>query len=277
MSAILRFAREKPLGAAGGCFFLIAVLVAVLAPVLAPYDPTDTDVLERLALPSTEHWMGTDALGRDVLSRVIYGAQISMLVGISSVLIGSGIGAPIGLVSGYLGRRTDMVVQRIMDVIMTFPSLILAIAVMAVLGNSLLNVILAIAIPMIPRANRLVRSVVVAVKEFQFVEAAKAAGATQTRIMLRHLLPNCLAAYLIYATSTLAHAIIIEASLSFLGLGVPPPAPSWGRSVSEAMEYLRQDPLLGVFPGLAVSAVVFGISMFGDALRDIWDPRLKRL
>jgi len=271
------FFRDKPLGAAGGVIFVFMLIVAIFAPWIAPTDPTWTDVMNRLQSPSMEHWMGTDELGRDVLSRVIYGARISALVGIGATALGTTVGAILGLISGFLGGRTDMFMQRIMDMVLAFPSLIMAIAIMAVLGPSTINVIMAIAIPAIPRANRVVRSVALSVKQFQFIEAAKAVGGSPLRIIFRHVLPNSMASYLIVATSMLGGAIMIEASLSFLGLGVPPPEPSWGRSLSEAMWYYYGSPWLAIFPGLAISVLIFSANMLGDALRDVWDPRLKRL
>lgn len=277
LAGIGRFFREKPLGAVGAVMFFSMVGMAILAPLISPYDPLHTDLSVRLSTPTWEHWFGADELGRDLLTRVMYGAQISTLVGVGAVLMGSTIGALIGITSGYAGGRTDLIVQRIMDVLMSFPGLILAIALMTALGGSTLNLIIAISVPQFPRTNRVVRSVTIAVKEFQFVEAAKGVGASRWRIIWRHVLPNCMAAYLIVATAMLATAILIESSLSFLGLGVPPPAPSWGRSLSEAMAYMYRAPWMGVFPGMAISFMVFGINMFGDALRDVWDPRLKRL
>jgi len=277
LATVLRFAREKPLGAAGGAIFVFMVLVAILAPWISPYDPLSTEIALRLASPSWDHLLGTDALGRDVLSRLIYGAQISALVGIAATLCGTTIGTLIGIISGYLGGRWDLYIQRIMDMLMSFPSLILAIAIMAGLGSSIVNVIIAIAVPGFPRTNRVIRSVAVSVKQLQYVEAAKAVGARQSRIIFHHVLPNCLASYLIVATSTLGGAILIEASLSFLGLGIPPPHPSWGRSLFESLDSYISAPWLAIFPGLAISLVVFGANMLGDALRDVWDPRLKRL
>jgi peptide/nickel transport system permease protein len=253
------------------------VLVALVSPWITPYDPLSTDVINRLQGPSWAHLLGTDEVGRDVLSRVIYGARISAIVGIGATLVGTTVGALIGVISGYVGGKWDMAIQRIMDIIMAFPGLVLSIAIMAVLGPSINNVILAISIPSIPRANRVVRSVAVSVRGFPFVEAAKAVGCKPTRIIFRHVIPNTLASYLIVATSMLGAAILIEASLSFLGLGVPPPHPSWGRSLSEAMQYMYKAPWLSIFPGLAISIIVFAVNMFGDALRDVWDPRLKRL
>jgi len=277
VAAIFRFCREKPLGATGSIIFILTILVAVLTPWISPYDPISTDIPARLSAPSLTHLLGTDHLGRDVLSRLMEGSRVAMLVGLTSTLLGTSIGAIIGIVSGYTGKRTDMYIQRLMDMWLAFPSLILALAIMAVLGSSVFNVILAIAIPSIPRANRVVRSVAIAVKEFQYVEAARAVGAKPSRIIFRHIVPNCLASYLIVLTGMLGAAILIEASLSFLGLGIPPPFPSWGRSLSVSMGYLYSAPWLAIFPGVAISVVVFAANMFGDALRDVWDPRLKRL
>ena len=277
LSVILRFAREKPLGGAGAVICIIWILVAILAPWITPYDPLTNDMPARLSPPCLAHLLGTDTLGRDVLSRLIDGARVAALVGIMSTLFGTGIGALIGIVSGYMGKRVDLYVQRVMDMLMAFPTLFLALAIMAVLGTSVTNVIIALAIPFMPRANRVVRSVAIAVKEFQYVEAARAVGARPSRIILRHLVPNCMASYLIVFTSMIGTAILIEASLSFLGLGIPPPYPSWGRSLSEAVQFMYSAPWLAIFPGVAISLVVFGANMFGDALRDVWDPRLKRL
>lgn len=277
LSVILRFAREKPLGAIGGVVFLLWILVAILAPWITPYDPLTNNIPIRLSPPTLAHLLGTDWLGRDVLSRLIDGARVSAVVAITATIIGTGLGALIGIVSGYIGKRVDLYVQRVMDVLMAFPTLVLALAIMAVLGASVVNVIIALSIPFTPRANRVVRSVAIAVKEFQYIEAAKAVGARRARIIFRHLVPNCMASYLIVFSSMIGTAILIEASLSFLGLGIPPPYPSWGRSLSEAVQYLYSAPLLAIFPGVAISLVVFGVNIFGDALRDVWDPRLKRL
>ncbi|MEW6142923.1 MAG: ABC transporter permease [Chloroflexota bacterium] len=274
---IARFFRDKPLGAAGAAVFFGMIIIALIGPWITPYDPLSTDVMHRLQGPSWAHLMGTDEVGRDVVSRVILGARVSAIVGIGATLVGTTVGAVIGVISGYVGGKVDMGIQRIMDMIMAFPGLVLAIAIMAVLGPSIINVILAISIPSMPRANRVIRSIAVSVKEFPYIEAARAVGCRPWRIILRHVIPNTLASYLIVATSMLGAAILIEASLSFLGLGIPPPHPSWGRSLSEAMQYMYKAPWLSIFPGLAISMIVFAVNMFGDALRDVWDPRLKRL
>lgn len=276
-SVVAGFFRAKPLGAVGAVIFVLMILVALTAQWVAPYDPITVDIMARLLPPSWSHWLGTDELGRDILSRIIFGARVSAIVGIGATLMGTTVGALIGVISGYAGGRADMVIQRIMDVILAFPSLILSLAIMSVLGGSVWNVVIAIAIPSLPRANRVARSVAVSVKEFQYIEAARAVGVKPWRIISDHVVPNTLASFLIVATSMLGGAIMVEASLSFLGLGIPPPSPSWGRSLSEAMQYFYRAPWLAVFPGVAISLVVFGANMFGDALRDIWDPRLKRL
>jgi peptide/nickel transport system permease protein len=253
------------------------MLVALSGPWIMPYDPLGTNVMQRLQGPSLQHLMGTDGVGRDILSRLIAGARTTLLIGVTSSFIGVTIGTIIGVVSGYLSGKADTVIQRFMDMIMAFPSLILAIAIMAVLGSSVMNVILAIAFPMIPRTNRVARSVALATREFSFVEAARAIGASETRIIYRHIIPNVVASYLIVLTMDLGMAILAEASLSFLGLGIPAPQPSWGRDLFDAMSQVAFYPWLGIFPGLAIALTVFGANMFGDALRDRWDPRLRQV
>lgn len=276
-TALFDFIKNKPLGAVGAAVFILMILVAIFAPFISPFDPVTTHIRERLAQPSLTHILGTDELGRDLLSRLIYGTRVSIMVGVLSSVIGSLIGAFIGIPSGYVGGRVDMAIQRIMDVLLAFPALIMALAIMAVLGTSIPNVIIAISIPFIPRSNRVVRSVALSVKEMQYIEAAKALGARSARVIFRHMVPNTLASYLIVITALLGNAILIEASLSFLGLGIPPPYPSWGRSLSDSMQYYLQAPWIAIFPGIAISLAVFGANLFGDALRDVWDPRLKRV
>jgi len=252
-------------------------IVALIAPLIAPHDPIATNIAIRVMGPSWEHWLGTDELGRDILSRMLYGARASVVVGISATAAGCVLGSMIGIFSGYVGGKTDLLIQRFMDMIMTFPGLILAIAMMVVLGQSERNVIIAIAIPGIPGANRIVRSVALSVKQFQYVEAAKALGVKRFGVLVNHVLPNCLAPFLIIVTSTLGGTVLAEASLSFLGLGIPAPQPSWGRSLMEAQPYFYTSPMLAVIPGIAISLVVFSANMLGDGLRDVWDPRLKKL
>jgi peptide/nickel transport system permease protein len=252
------------------------VVIAVFAPVVTFYDPLLMDFTGDLQTPSTEHWMGTDTWGRDVWSRIAYGARISLYVGLLSVLTGSVGGAIIGLFSAYYGGRVDGVIQRIMDSLMSIPTLILALTIMAALGQSLNNVVIAVAIPQLPRANRVVRSQALSVKQSEFALAAQAIGASDVRIVLQHIMPQCVAPWLIIATAALGTAIIAETSLSFLGLGVPPPEPSWGSMLTgRVRNYYAVAPWLAIWPGVAISAAVYGFNLFGDALRDVLDPRLR--
>jgi peptide/nickel transport system permease protein len=254
------------------------LVLALFAPWLAPYGP-ETFIeggSARLQPPSWRFPMGTDNLGRDILSRVMHGARLSMLVGCVSTFFGTGIGAGLALITAYLGGRWDLLAQRLMDVLWAFPSLVIAIVIIAILGRSTTNLIIAIAIVVIPSAARVVRSAVLVVKEADYVQAARAVGASQWRIIWRAIAPNCLAPYLIIATASLGGAIITEASLSFLGLGVPPPAPSWGRDLfGSAQKFAELAPWMPIMPGLAISLTVYGFNLFGDAIRDIFDPRLR--
>ena len=275
---VLRFARRQPLGALGSLIVLAMLVLAIFASWIAPYSPEEfiEGGSARLLPPSVRFPMGTDNLGRDILSRVIHGARLSMLVGFVSTFFGTGIGAVIAVVTAYLGGKWDLMAQRFMDVLWSFPSLIIAIVVVAVLGRSTTNLIIAIAIVVIPSAARVVRSAVLAVKATEYVEAARAAGANQRRIVFRHIAANCLAPYLIIATASLGSAIITEASLSFLGLGVPPPAPSWGRDLfGSAQKFAELAPWMPIMPGIAISLTVYAFNLFGDAIRDLLDPRLR--
>jgi peptide/nickel transport system permease protein len=270
------FFRRKPLGAIGGTIIFGMVIVAIFAPIVTFYEPTRTSFGNDLQSPSLTHWMGTDTWGRDVWTRIAYGARISLYVGLLSVATGSLGGALIGLVSAYYGGKVDAFIQRIMDSMMAIPTLILALAIMSALGQSLNNVVLAIAIPQIPRANRVVRSQALAVKESEFVLAARAIGSSDMRIILQHVMPQCVAPWLIIATAGLGTAIIAEAGLSFLGLGVPEPTPSWGSMLTgRVRNYYAVAPWLAIWPGLAISVAVYGFNLFGDALRDVLDPRLR--
>jgi peptide/nickel transport system permease protein len=270
------FIRRKPMGFVGVVIIFVLTLTAVFADKIARYKPDQVRAAERLKAPSATHWFGTDDFGRDVFSRVAHGARISLRIGIVAVLLGTTAGALIGLTSGYLGGRADLVTQRIMDALMAFPTLVLALAVVAALGASLRNVILAVSLTLVPAANRLVRSVALSVRETSFVLAARALGASQWRTVFRHVLPNCLAPYLVIATANLGSAVVAEASLGFLGLGVPPPTPAWGSMLSGATQsYLFRAPWMAIYPGLAISFAVFGFNMLGDAIRDLLDPKLK--
>jgi peptide/nickel transport system permease protein len=270
------FVRKKPLGAIGAVLLFSFIFVAIFAPWLATHDPDLNDYRARVKPPSAEHWFGTDNFGRDIYSRVVYGARISMYVGILATLIGTSIGALTGLVSGFLGGKVDQIVQRFTDVMFTIPGLVLAMAIVTMLGPSMLNVIIAIAIPRIPDTNRVIRSAVLSAKESLYVDAAHAIGCANWRIMLQHILPNVTAPYIVIASAGLAGAILVEASLSFLGMGVPPPAPSWGRMLStEGMRFFETAIWMAIFPGFFISAAVFGANLFGDALRDVLDPKLR--
>jgi peptide/nickel transport system permease protein len=274
--ALGRFARKKPLGAAGGVLMLVMVLVAVLANQLQTYDPIATNPGETLAPPSRAHWLGADHLGRDVYSRVVHGARVSLMVGLGSTLAGSVLGGIIGLLSGYIGGKVDLVAQRVMDILQGLPLLVLALVMSAALGPSVPNVILAISIPILPRAGRVIRSSVLSIREMQYIEAARAIGDGRLRIAFRHILPNTIGPFIVLGTAQLGSAILVEATLSFLGLGVPEPYPSWGRMLSvSAAEYAQKAPHLVLFPGLAISLAVFGSNLLGDALRDTLDPRLR--
>ena len=269
-------ARRHLLGAIGLVIMLLFVLTAILANVIARYDPLAVDAAHALARPGWQHWMGTDSFGRDVFSRIIHGARISLAVGIGSTALGAIFGVVIGLASGYLSGWVDLVFQRVTDILQALPLLVLALVMTAALGPSLPNVILAIAIPLVPIVARVIRANTLALRELPFIEAAKSIGMSEMRIALRHVLPNTLAPLIVLMTAQLGSTVLTEASLSFLGLGIPEPYPSWGRMLSEsAAEYVRTAPWLVIFPGLAISLAVFGTNLFGDALRDILDPRQR--
>jgi peptide/nickel transport system permease protein len=278
LGAARAFARNRPLGAAGALVVIAMLLVAVAAPLLAPYDPVAVDFGAMLAPPSNQHWLGTDAFGRDVLSRLIYGSRTALLVGFGAALIGATAGAILGVGSAYFGGRVDLYLQRFMDIFLSFPLIILALAIVAILGNSLPNVIMAITLPMIPRCALVIRSTALSVREMPYVDAARAAGFRHGRIILRHMLPNVMAPYLIMLTSFLGQAILLEASLSFLGLGVQEPTAAWGLMLrGAAVEFAETAPWMAIFPGLAISLAVFAFNLFGDSLRDALDPKLRTL
>jgi ABC-type dipeptide/oligopeptide/nickel transport system permease subunit len=274
--SLANFARRKPLGAFGAVVATLLIIVAIFAPLIATHDPTETNSAYVFAPPGSELLLGGDRLGRDVFSRLVYGARISLEVGILSVLFGATIGAFVGIVSAYFGGKTDLIVQRFVDALMAFPALILALAVMAVLGASITNVIIALSVVFIPATARIIRSQALSIKETDYVLAATAVGVGDWRIILRHMAPNCAATYIVLATLSLGIAIIVEASLSFLGVGVPPSVPSWGGMLTgAAQQYVEVAPWLGVFPGLAIAIVVFAWNLLGDSLRDVLDPRLR--
>ncbi len=272
----LFFVRSYPLGAIGALIMTLFVLAAIFAEVIVGLSPLTTNPRASLAAPGGEHLMGADFMGRDVYARIVYGARISLAVGIGSTALGCIFGVSIGLASGYLGGWFDLIVQRVMDVMQALPLLVLALVFAAALGPSLPNTIIAIAIPLVPSIARVIRSNTLALRELAFVEAAQATGMSEWRLAIRHILPNTIAPLIVLATAQLGSTILTEASLSFLGLGVPEPHPSWGRMLSEsAAEYMRRAPWLVIFPGLAISLAVFGTNLLGDALRDVLDPRQR--
>lgn len=278
---VLQFALQQPLGAAGLILILVMAVCALFAPWVAPYDPLAVDYGAMLAAPSRDHLLGTDSFGRDVLSRVIYGARTALAIGFIASIWGSTAGAVIGVISAYFGGKVDLVIQRIMDVLLSFPIIVLAITVVAVLGKNVvlgidINLIIAIGLPMVPKVARVVRSSALAIRELPYIDAARAAGFSHTRIIFRHIVPNVVAPYLIMLTAFVAQAILSEASLSFLGLGVTEPTPSWGLMLSgAAADFYQQAPWMIVFPGVAISLAVFAFNLFGDSLRDWLDPKIK--
>ncbi len=270
------FVRRKPLGAAGGLVLAGMLALALLAEGIAPYGYDEADIFSRLKAPSEAHWLGTDNLGRDLLSRVIYGARVSMAVGFGGVVVGLLLGTAVGLVSGYFGGRLDLVLQRVVDAFMCFPLLLVALTIMALLGPGLGNVILTLGLVLGVRDSRVIRSAVLSVKAHLYLEAARALGAAHTAMIGRHVLPNILAPIIILGTVNLGAIILTEAALSFLGFGVPPPRPSWGGMLSGAgLVHMLRAPWLALWPGVALSLAVFGANMLGDALRDLLDPRLR--
>ena len=270
------FVRRKPLGAAGGLVLAGMLALALLAGRVAPYGYDEADIFSRLKAPSEAHWLGTDNLGRDLLSRVMYGARVSMAVGFGGVVVGLLLGTAVGLVSGYFGGRLDLVLQRVVDAFMCFPLLLVALTIMALLGPGLGNVILTLGLVLGVRDSRVIRSAVLSVKAHLYLEAARALGAAHAAMIGRHVLPNILAPIIILGTVNLGAIILTEAALSFLGFGVPPPRPSWGGMLSGAgLVHMLRAPWLALWPGVALSLAVFGANMLGDALRDLLDPRLR--
>jgi peptide/nickel transport system permease protein len=278
---VLQFMVQQPLGAAGLACIVIMAACALFAPWVAPYDPLTVDYASMLSAPSWEHPLGTDSFGRDVLSRIIYGARTALAVGFLASFLGSTAGAVIGVASAYFGGRIDLFIQRVMDVLLSFPIIVLAITVVAVLGkNPILgvdvNLVIAIGLPMMPKVARVVRSSALAIRELPYIDAARAAGFSDARIIFRHMVPNVVAPYLIMVTAFVAQAILAEASLSFLGLGVTEPTASWGLMLSgAAADFYQQAPWMIVFPGIAISTAVFAFNLFGDSLRDWLDPKIK--
>ena len=276
LKAVTTFLRRKPLGTTGLAIVVLAAFIAVTAPYIAPYDPYDISTSRVLKAPSFDNWFGTDRLGRDILSRTMYGSGVSIYVGIIAMIAASTVGSFVAVTSAFYSGKYDLIVQRVVDSLSAFPSLLLALALMAALGSSLNNVILAISIVFLPRIARIVRSVALSVKEMPYVEASRAIGGSDLRIMLRHILPNTFASLVVVSTSLVGSAIIIEASLSFLGLSGAGNTITWGAMLNqEQLLDFSGAPWIGLFPGFALTFVVFGINIFGDALRDVLDPKLR--
>ena len=274
---VVKFIRTKPLGAAGALIILGMMVVAASAQALAPYDAYRADYGLQFARPSVEHWFGTDEFGRDVLSRIMYGARIALFVGFTASFAGCTTGALLGVTSAFLGGKVDLFLERLMDVLLAFPQLILALAIASILGPAVHNVVIAISIPIIPRAARVVRATALSVKENVYVEAVQALGAPRRRVIFRHIVPNVVAPYIIIVTAQLGGAILAEAALSYLGLGAAEPTPSWGLMLSgSALSYAEKAPWIPIFPGIAISLGVFGFNLFGDSLRDALDPKLRK-
>jgi peptide/nickel transport system permease protein len=273
---LARLLRDKPLGAFGGLVLLLFVVVGVFAPWVAPYDYNEIAPLDRMQGPSWAHWFGTDNLGRDVLSRCIYGAQLSVIIGCSAAALATVISAVIGIVSGYFGGKIDMAVQRFVDAWMSFPDLIVLIVVVSVLGPGMPQIIFTLGLLLGIGGSRIVRSAVVSVREHMYVHAAQSIGAGTLRILWKHVLPNVMAPIIVLFTTRVGSVILAESGLSFLGLGVPPPAPTWGSMLSgSGRTYMFQGPWLALAPGLCLTVVVYATNVFGDALRDLLDPRMR--
>jgi peptide/nickel transport system permease protein len=275
LAQLWRFCRQNPLGAAGGLVVVVMILMAAFADLVTVYDPTRNNFGAMSQAPDAEFWLGTDQFGRDVYTRIVYGARTALLVGFVSAFVGATIGLVLGVASAYFGGHFDLWFQRVMDVLMAFPLIILALAVVSIFGTGTANVILAITIPFIPRCARVVRSSALAVREMPYIDAARACGFGHTRIVLRHMVPNVMAPYLIMITAFVGQAILIEASLSFLGLGVQEPVPAWGLMLRGGAADAEGAPWVAVYPGVAISLAVFGFNLFGDALRDWLDPKMK--
>ena len=267
--------RQNPLVVGGGCLVVLMVALATLAGVVAPYDPTDMKVADALRGPSATHLFGTDRFGRDVLSRTIYGSRIALGVALSSIALAFGVGSVLGLLSGFLGGWPDLLIGRVMDVLFSFPTLVLAIAVAAMLGPGLDHAVLAIAVVYVPLFSRVARGPTIAEREKDHVVAALGLGAGQLRVLFRHVLPNVLAPLIVQASVGLAFAILTEASLSYVGLGTQPPDPSWGTMLNEGRTYLETAPWMSIFPGLAIMLAVLAFNLLGDGLRDVLDPQLR--
>jgi peptide/nickel transport system permease protein len=272
---MLELCRKQPLGVFGLAIVFVMIIAAILAEVVSPNDPLQEHFDAMLAAPSAEYLLGTDEFGRDILTRLIYGSRTALLVGFVCAIVGATGGLVLGVASAYFGGLFDLILQRILDVFMAFPLIILALAVVATLGPGIENVMIAIILPFIPQCARVVRSNALAIREIPYVDAARALGFSDARIILRHMVPNVMAPYLIMLTTFLGQAILLEASLSFLGLGVQDPTPAWGLMLSNASEFFEGAPWVAVYPGIAISLSVFGFNLFGDSVRDVLDPKMR--
>lgn len=273
-----RMARRQPLGAISGLMIIIMLLVAIFADFVAPMDPLKINFVDQLSPPSAAYPLGTDELGRDILSRIIYGSRTALLIGFVAAFVGAFAGLVLGVTSAYLGGMFDLVLQRIMDVFMAFPLIIMALAIVSVFGSGTGNVIIAITIPFIPKCARVVRSSALALREIPYIDAARACGFSHARIVLAHMIPNVMAPFLIMLTSFVGQAILLEASLSYLGLGVQEPTAAWGLMLrGGAEQFFESAPWVAIFPGLAITLAVFAFNLFGDSLRDALDPKLRSL
>jgi len=271
-----RFIRRHPVGAAAGLLIVAVAIAAGAAHWIAPYDPLAADYQVMFSSPSAHHWLGTDAFGRDVLSRLIFGARTALLVSFSASLLGATLGAVLGVTSAYFGGKTDFAIQRLADIVISFPLIILAMAILAILGMGTTNLIAAIALSFVPRVQLVVRASALGIRRTDYVEAARAIGAGPWRIIFRHMVPNVVAPYLIMLTALLGQAILLEASLSFLGLGVAEPTPAWGLMLSgAAVEFVQRAPWMAIAPGAAITLSVLAFNIFGDTLRDALDPKLR--
>ncbi|HLS61391.1 MAG TPA: nickel transporter permease [Virgibacillus sp.] len=259
----------------GGFLILFFIVIAIIGPFIAPYDPNTQIMVDKLAPPSVDHWFGTDHLGRDILSRIIHGMKITLYIGFFSVILGATVGVFLGIISGYYGKRTDMIIMRCMDVLLAFPGILLALAIVSVLGASLNNVIIAVAIFSVPVFARIVRGSTLAVKNLEYIDAIKVLGASDARIIFKHILPNVTSPLIVQATLNIATAILAASGLSFLGIGAQPPMPEWGAMLSDGRNYLYNAPHVAFFPGMAIVVVVLAFNILGDGLRDALDPKMK--
>lgn len=273
--SVMRKLKKNKSAVIGAILILFFIVVAIIGPFLAPYSPTEQDLVNKLQGPSAEHWLGTDHFGRDIFSRIIHGTGLTLIVGFFSVALGATVGVFLGIISGYYGGRIDSIIMRLMDILLAFPSILLALAIVTVLGGSLVNVIIAVAISSIPIFARIVRGSTLSVKKLEYIDAMRALGASDARIIFKHILPNISSPIIVQATLSIATSIISASGLSFLGLGAQPPTPEWGAMLSDGRNYLYNAPHVATFPGLAIVAVVLAFNMLGDGLRDALDPKMK--